>query len=102
VRETDTVARLGGDEFVIMLEHLHQEREPAMAEARHIAHKALQALSEPYQLDENTERISASMGIAMFGSSETAVDTLMRQADASMYAAKRAGKHTVRLFDEIG
>lgn len=102
VRETDTVARLGGDEFVIMLEHLHHKREPAMAEARHIAHKALQALSEPYDLEGNTERSSASMGVAMFGANETAVDTLMRQADASMYAAKHAGKHTLRFFDELG
>lgn len=102
VRETDTVARLGGDEFVIMLEHLHHEHEPAMAEARHIAHKALQALSEPYCLEGNAERCTASMGVAMFGASDAAVDTLMRQADASMYAAKHVGKHTLRFFEELG
>lgn len=102
VRETDTVARLGGDEFVIMLENLHHERGQAMAEARQIAHKALEALSEPYTLDGNTALSSASMGIAMFDANEVDVDTLMRQADVSMYRAKHAGKHTLQFFDEPG
>ena len=66
IREGDTVARLGGDEFVVMLEDLSEQPIEAAAQTEAIGEKILAALSQPYQLDKNTYRCTASIGVTLF------------------------------------
>jgi EAL domain-containing protein (putative c-di-GMP-specific phosphodiesterase class I) len=42
--------------------------------------------------------MSASMGISIYPDNATDIDTLLQQADAAMYQAKRAGRSTYRFF----
>lgn len=92
LRPGDTVARLGGDEFILLLEGLH-----GRSEARQIAGRMLQALTEPFQVDDRDLYLSASIGIAMAtGDSPGAV---IRDADAAMYRAKLEGKGRHAMFD---
>ena len=99
IREGDTVARLGGDEFVLMLLDLSEQPIEAAAQTEAIGEKILAALSQPYQLNKNTYRCTASIGVTLFRGNKLATDELMKQADIAMYQAKKAGRNTVRFFD---
>lgn len=90
-RASDLVARLGGDEFTAMVSGL-----PNLARADLVGRKIMQQLALPFSLSEATVRISASIGIAVFPQDADNVTDLMRQADQAMYAAKQAGKNTLR------
>jgi diguanylate cyclase (GGDEF)-like protein/PAS domain S-box-containing protein len=99
IRESDTVARLGGDEFVVMLLDLSEQPFEAAAQTESIGEKMLAALSQPYQLDKNTYRCTASIGVTLFYDKQQATDELMKQADIAMYQAKKAGRNALRFFD---
>lgn len=104
VRGSDTVARLGGDEFVVLLSDLGNSHQQALETVHPIAQKMLQALAEPYRLTLNeasgtvVEHLcSASAGLVLF-TGETTPDTLLEQADAAMYAAKKAGRNQMCVY----
>lgn len=81
VRQSDTIARMGGDEFVLIM------REPPVGALQTLAEKLREAL------ERNTaERLSASIGIAVYPHCGTDAESLVRHADKAMYLAKRAGK----------
>jgi predicted signal transduction protein with EAL and GGDEF domain len=99
VREGDTVARIGGDEFVVMLEDLSENTPEAATHAKAAGEKILAMLNATYQLDGNSYRSTASIGITLFANFEQTVDELIKQADLAMYQAKAAGRSTLRFFD---
>ncbi|MDJ0739112.1 MAG: EAL domain-containing protein [Gammaproteobacteria bacterium] len=95
MRSEDTVARLGGDEFVLLLGDLTQrwDCEPVLQ-------RVLDSLSEPYRIDgELVDGITASIGVTLCPNDDSDPDTLLRHADHTMYAAKRAGKNRIRWFN---
>ncbi|OYV96587.1 MAG: hypothetical protein B7Z62_07915 [Deltaproteobacteria bacterium 37-65-8] len=100
VRDDDTVARLGGDEFVVMLENLSKQPIEAAAQTEAIGEKILTALHQPYQLDATEYQGTASIGATVFNGSQIASEELMKQADIAMYQAKKAGRNTLRFFDQ--
>ena len=88
MRPGDIVARLGGDEFVIVCEDA--DNEPV---CRAISARVFRALSRPIALDNGeTANIGTSIGIAIATEVSFDPNELLRQADAAMYEAKRAGK----------
>jgi diguanylate cyclase (GGDEF)-like protein len=93
LRSSDVVARLGGDEFVVILEET-AERE----EVERIADELLSVLSQPLQLSGHECHTTASIGIAMYPSDGTDVQTLTKNADMAMYLAKEDGKNGFRFF----
>jgi diguanylate cyclase (GGDEF)-like protein len=101
VRTTDTVARLGGDEFTVVLLNLEH-----LQGAEAVARKMVERLAEPVPLGEASATVTASVGIALYrpewpDTLDLAM-TLLRQADAAMYAAKNAGKNTWRVAEQLG
>jgi diguanylate cyclase (GGDEF)-like protein/PAS domain S-box-containing protein len=94
LRSADPVARLGGDEFFVVLEDI-QDATPA----ERVAQKILEALAEPYDIGAGVPvRISASLGLSLFPDDAGDGATLIKHADAAMYAAKQAGKNAYRFF----
>jgi len=93
LRHTDTVARFGGDEFAILLENIEGKRQ-----ARNIASKILNVLSEPIALGDQVFHLTASIGIAMAPYDDSQPDNLIRDADTAMYEAKRRGKNAYSFF----
>jgi len=99
IRESDTLARLGGDEFVVLLEGLSAVRSEAAMQAREVGEKMLNDIHQPYLL-KNAEHFStASIGVSLFINYRQNLDDLLKQADTAMYAAKKAGRNTLRFFD---
>jgi diguanylate cyclase (GGDEF)-like protein/PAS domain S-box-containing protein len=97
-RQSDTVARTGGDEFVIVCDGLHD-----IEESSTIASRVRDAIAEPIVIDGLECVITASIGIATIdGRSADRVDptTLLRNADAAMYRAKRHGRAHWQHFDD--
>jgi diguanylate cyclase (GGDEF)-like protein/PAS domain S-box-containing protein len=93
VRETDTVARLGGDEFTVILQDLTDT-----GHAELIAGKIVQELARPFELANVTISLSASVGVCLASRPPPTPETLLKNADVAMYAAKNAGRNRVALF----
>ncbi len=88
VRQSDTVARLAGDEFTIILEGLHDADD-----AKTLAGKLVEMLRAPIVLAGKLVVVTASVGIAMQGDSDTDDAGILRRADAALYEAKRRGRN---------
>jgi len=99
VRETDTVGRLGGDEFLLVLEALHADPESAARKAQAVGEKVLAVLAQPYVLDVSTFFLTASIG-ADVCSNAASGSQLLQHADLAMYQAKKAGRNTLRFFED--
>jgi len=93
VRDGDTVSRQGGDEFALLLGELESHDQ-----CEQIVNRMLHSLSKPYLIDGNSHHVTASCGIAFYPNDSDELDTLMRQSDQAMYAAKRAGKNRLTFF----
>ncbi len=98
--DAQVAARLGGDEFVVVLEGVNNA---ASAEA--IASRLLAELAEPYLIEQNPVRSSASIGIVLCtglagGTVPPSPEEVLRNADTAMYEAKRAGRARWVLFDD--
>ncbi|MDD3608142.1 MAG: GGDEF domain-containing protein [Halothiobacillaceae bacterium] len=83
VRSTDVVARLGGDEFALLL------MGAPCAEARRLAGKLRESIEIPCEVEGATVRMGASLGVACVPEDGRDPVTLLRHADARMYAEKR-------------
>lgn len=96
MRPGDTVARLGGDEFAILVEDI-----TSSAVAATVAERIAAGLQSSFDTMSSNVSISASMGIAasaLDGTSTT--ETLLRDADVAMYAAKARGEGGWTIFGE--
>ena len=95
VRDTDTVARLGGDEFMIILPKLGDS-----LRVETIAQHIIQELSNPFQFenDEMSYYISASIGITLYSDEAADAESMMKQVDQALYAAKSAGRSRFSYF----
>jgi len=93
LRSSDVVARLGGDEFVVILGETAESDD-----VERIARNLLSVLSQPLQLSGHECHTTASIGIAMYPSDGSDVQTLTKNADMAMYLAKEDGKNGFRFF----
>ena len=90
VRQIDTVARLGGDEFVVLV----NQADDHGAEAA--AWRVIEALKRPFTQAGMSFTVTASVGIALYPNDGTALDELLRRADAAMRDVKLAGRSGFR------
>lgn len=92
-RESDTLARIGGDEFVLLAEDA-----ATMADCVALARRLVEALARPFEIGSQQVGISGSIGVVVYPD-QGHRDKLVANADAAMYAAKRAGGNTYALFE---
>lgn len=96
LRDTDIVARLGGDEFAVILPGADED------EAVLVAENLLSCLREEGKLpspDGHPRRVTATIGIALFGEPVLTGEELLVEADIAMYDAKEAGRDRVAVYD---
>jgi diguanylate cyclase (GGDEF)-like protein/PAS domain S-box-containing protein len=94
VRSDDVVGRQSGDEFAVLLGPVIGEDEATTA-----AERILRELRRPIPLGGQAVVVGGSIGIAIASERGATAEDLLIQADAAMYAAKRAGKSTFAVFD---
>jgi diguanylate cyclase (GGDEF)-like protein/PAS domain S-box-containing protein len=93
VRKVDTIARVGGDEFVLVLPELGGGEHAAV-----VAENILWSMSESFIIEDRPLRILASIGISIYPDDATDIDTLLKNADAAMYHAKKSGRNNYQFF----
>lgn len=94
IRPTDVVARVGGDEFTVLLDDM-TDGDDLMA----VAHRLLEALSEPFDLSVGPVRVTGSLGLVATTDPAERGEQLVSRADAAMYVAKARGGNRVEVFD---
>jgi diguanylate cyclase (GGDEF)-like protein len=83
LRTSDVVARLGGDEFAVLLAEAHSGDDPVA--------RLRAAIDEHNEGADAAHQLAASIGVAYFDPAvDTELGSLVRRADAAMYADKRS------------
>jgi diguanylate cyclase (GGDEF)-like protein len=98
MREIDTVARYGGEEFVIILP------ETNAAEAMLVAQRLRKAVEQARFFAGSArviERLSISIGVAVFSTDAQFKRDLIEFSDAALYAAKAQGRNRVILYSDL-
>ena len=96
LRPQDSVARLGGDEFTMVLESIGSDRDIVT-----VAERIVDTLHEPFVVAGGHRHVvHASIGISVYPQDGEDSDTLLKNADIAMYAAKTSGKGNYRFFHE--
>jgi diguanylate cyclase (GGDEF)-like protein len=87
-----TVARIGGDEFAVLME-------PRAGSPVLLAKQFIAAMRRPIRCGWQRCQIGASIGLARITGCRA--HEAFKQADAALYAAKAAGRNTLRWFDPL-
>ena len=95
VGDQGLVGRLGGDEFQVVLPGM-DAREPLSVLAREL----IAALSQPYFIAHTSVTIGCSIGIAIAPEHGEDSETLIRNADLALYAAKADGRGVHRFYSD--
>lgn len=93
LREGDVIARWGGDEFTLLLSSIS-----SVEQTSSIATQILNTLNAPLQFNGQELHIKASLGIALAPYDGEDAETLLKNADAAMYRAKKQGRNNYQLY----
>jgi diguanylate cyclase (GGDEF)-like protein len=91
LRARDVVTRLGGDEFVVLASDL-----PSDDAARRLGQKLLDTFATPFDVHGHLCQVGLTIGYALAPLDGSDDASLLKRADAAMYAGKQAGKHCLR------
>ncbi|MDC0887035.1 diguanylate cyclase, partial [Altererythrobacter sp.] len=84
--DNEMCGRLGGDEFAIVIRDASDPKTTAR-----VAQRIIDRLSQPYEVDNHTLYVGASVGSAIAPRDGKTVEELMRNADLALYRSKDTG-----------
>ncbi|MFM2587874.1 diguanylate cyclase [Vibrio sp. TBV020] len=98
-RKTDkhdySIARFAGDEFVLLLYDVKE-----IDDLKGILKRVSNLFSESYQSSERINRLTVSVGVALYPQDARTLSELTRCADKAMYAAKHSGKNQYHFYSD--
>lgn len=99
IRDSDQLLRYGGDEFCVILPNTSLDGAQKLAERiRCVFEETMFNLSELTGVEQARElNITTSIGVACFPESAQTIQELIKEADAAMYASKKAGRNCVSI-----
>lgn len=94
LRETDTIARFGGDEFGILVESLTSD-----VSITAIARKLLDAVAQPYTIDDREIVVTAGVGVTIgpFESGSTA-EAVLQRTDVALGHVKAENQNDFAIY----
>ena len=93
VTNGDTVARFEGDEFALLLTNVTET-----ASLTEVARAIRQVFNAPFGLGEQEVYVSTSVGISLFPSNGEDSGTILRNAVAALYRAKKQGGNNCQFY----
>ena len=90
-RESELPARQGGEEFVVLFEGV--DGETALAAGERLRHAVAES---PFVAGELILPVTVSIGVAVRQHDDMDFDSVLRRADAALYAAKLGGRNRVQ------
>jgi diguanylate cyclase (GGDEF)-like protein len=69
-------------------------------DAAKVAHRILDSLSRPFDLDGCAVTVTVSIGISIFSDDGKDVVTLLKCADIAMYQAKEKGRNSFNFYSK--
>jgi diguanylate cyclase (GGDEF)-like protein/PAS domain S-box-containing protein len=90
----EVIGRLGGDEFAVVVRDASDT-----ARVEKLAQTIIDTLSHPYDLDQHTLYVGASVGVATGPRDGRTAEMLIRSADLALYRSKDAGGGTFRCYE---
>ncbi len=96
LRDMDFVARYGGEEFAVVMPGA--DRVSALSTAERLR-SAVE--SATFGLPANSDRLTVSIGVAVYPEDADDASSLLTAADSALYSAKRAGRNTVRAAEMV-
>ncbi len=94
MNENEMCGRLGGDEFAVVLQDANDPQR-----MNKLARAIIETLSEPYEVDQHTLYIGASVGTALGPRDGRTVETLIRSADLALYRSKDEGGSVFNAYE---
>ena len=91
----EIVGRFGGDEFILFFKNNDD-----VATATQVAEDIVYHVSENVKLPNKNERLSISIGIAIYNGKEKNYSELFKKADEALYQAKADLKNRYRVYKE--
>ncbi|MBB4285382.1 EAL domain-containing protein [Roseospira goensis] len=95
VRPGDTVSHQSGDEFTVILENVDGEEEVA-----EIAHRMLEDLSRPFEVDGREIYTSGSIGVVIYPQTRGGISNLLRNVDTAVNFAKKKGRNNYQFYSD--
>ncbi len=89
------LARSGGDEFTVVL-----EESISGDKAANLGRILLEAISRPFELQDQKIYVTASIGVARFPENGANAPTLLKNADVAMYRAKAKGGGQLQFYEK--
>ncbi|MBA3514960.1 MAG: EAL domain-containing protein [Pyrinomonadaceae bacterium] len=93
VTESDTVARFGGDQFVLMLPEIKSTKD-----AVDLIASIQEALNPSFHLDRQELFATASVGVSFYPDDGKETSSLVKNAGAALYRAKKSGGNEYRFY----
>jgi diguanylate cyclase (GGDEF)-like protein/PAS domain S-box-containing protein len=92
--DNEMIGRLGGDEFAVVVRDASDS-----AAVERLARRIISVLSEPYDVDQHTLFIGASVGLAVGPRDGRTPEMLIRSADLALYRSKDAGGGSFHAYE---
>lgn len=95
VRAPDTVCRYAGDEFIVIVNDEDKDT------VETVAKRVQSALNRQIRTSDAANLpVTGSIGVAILGIHGSTASEVLKNADAAMYMAKRAGRNKIAWFEE--
>ena len=96
IRDSDTLARISGDEFAFLLTEIKEENT-----VMDLAKKILNCFTSDFLIDNKKLSVTVSIGVSLYPKDGVDHCSLLEKADIAMYYAKKHGKSSFKLFDDM-
>lgn len=94
LRHEDTISRNGGDEFVVVIKDVKE-----INEIKKVAQKIIDAVTSIFDIMSHTIHIGVSIGISVYPTDGDTALKLIKNADTSMFDAKKLGGNQYQFYD---
>lgn len=93
LRTEDSGARLSGDEFAVILTEIENPHDAGV-----VAHRIVEKMREPFQIEGHTFMVSASIGVACYPEAGEDSEALKKHAAVALHSAKASGRGNYQFF----